>query len=449
MPAKSSSPTIPLPRSWTSRVKSAILHAISLAQFTMAHTRGWAANSPNSRIRLKADLDRAHQEIALLREELRILNARMAQLPPHRRPYYPPTARMAILQLRAARGWSLEQTAKAFLLTAETIASWLKRIDEQGTDALVQLPESVNRYPDFVRYLVQRLKSLCPMLGKVKIAQILARAGLHLGVTTVGRMLKEKSRQTPPCKDGDMANKSRVVTAKYPGHLWHTDLSVVPTSLGFWTSWFPFSMPQCWPFAWWIALAEDHFSRRVMGYAVFLREPSSPQVCTMLGRAIATAGKAPRHIVCDQGPQFRCDGFKRWCRRTGIKPPRYGAIGKHGSLAVIERLILTLKVLLRCLPLVPLYKNTFRREMGLAIDWYNEQRPHTTLGGRTPNEVYTGRYPSNRKPRYEPRECWPRCSPCARPITLVKGQPGARIELDLEFESGRQYLPVVRVKRSA
>jgi hypothetical protein len=73
--AKSSSPAIALPRSWTSRVKSAILHVISLAQFTMAYTRGWAADSPNSRIRLKADLDRAHQEIALLREELRIHQA--------------------------------------------------------------------------------------------------------------------------------------------------------------------------------------------------------------------------------------------------------------------------------------------------------------------------------------------------------------------------------------
>ena len=44
MPAKTSSPTLPLPRSWTSRVKPAILQVISLAQFTMAHTRGWAAN---------------------------------------------------------------------------------------------------------------------------------------------------------------------------------------------------------------------------------------------------------------------------------------------------------------------------------------------------------------------------------------------------------------------
>ena len=73
--------------------------------------------------------------------------------------------------------------------TCRLIASWLKRVDEQGSNALVQLREPVNKFPDFVRYLVQQLKALCPMLGKVKIAQILARAGLHLGATTVGRML--------------------------------------------------------------------------------------------------------------------------------------------------------------------------------------------------------------------------------------------------------------------
>ena len=41
---------------------------------------------------------------------------------------------------------------------------------------------------------MQRLKTLCPLLGKVKISQLLARAGLHLGATTIGRMLKEKPR---------------------------------------------------------------------------------------------------------------------------------------------------------------------------------------------------------------------------------------------------------------
>jgi len=232
---------------------------ISLAQFTMAHTRGWAANSPNSRIRLKADLDRAHQEIALLREELRIHQARMAQLLPHRRPYYPSAERMAILQLRAARNWSLEQAAKAFLVTAETITSWLKRVNEQGPDALVQLPVPVNQYPDFVRHVVQQLKCLCPMLGKIKIAQLLARAGLHLGVATVGRMLKEAPQPVPPAEDDDTTGKHRVVTAKYLGHVWHTDLTAVPTAPGSWTAWLPFALPQCWPFAWWLSLGRGSF----------------------------------------------------------------------------------------------------------------------------------------------------------------------------------------------
>jgi hypothetical protein len=43
----------------------------------------------------------------------------------------------------------------------------------------------VNKFPDFVAYFVRRLKILCPTLGKVRIAQILARAGLHLGPTTI------------------------------------------------------------------------------------------------------------------------------------------------------------------------------------------------------------------------------------------------------------------------
>jgi hypothetical protein len=44
MLGKSAHSAIPLPRNWPSRVNSAILHVITLAQFTVAHTRGWVAN---------------------------------------------------------------------------------------------------------------------------------------------------------------------------------------------------------------------------------------------------------------------------------------------------------------------------------------------------------------------------------------------------------------------
>ncbi len=37
---------------------------------------------------------------------------------------------MRILKLKAARGWSSSQVAQVFAITEETIASWLKRVDE-------------------------------------------------------------------------------------------------------------------------------------------------------------------------------------------------------------------------------------------------------------------------------------------------------------------------------
>ena len=110
-------PKIPLPKGWKQHVCSAVLHVISLAQYSTVYTRSWAANSSNSRVRLKAELDRVDQELALLQEEMRIKDARTERIDPHRRPHYPPVERMAILQLRAARGWSLEQTAQLSVTT--------------------------------------------------------------------------------------------------------------------------------------------------------------------------------------------------------------------------------------------------------------------------------------------------------------------------------------------
>jgi hypothetical protein len=62
-------------------------------------------------------------------------------------------------------------------------ARWIRGVDKG--ESTVQMPEKTNRYPDFVRYFVQQLKSYCPMLGRFKIAEILCHAGLHLSVFLV------------------------------------------------------------------------------------------------------------------------------------------------------------------------------------------------------------------------------------------------------------------------
>ena len=326
--------------------------------------------SINARIRLKAEISRLRQEIAILIEEARIKDSRMDRIPAQRRPHYPSIERMAILELRAARGWSLSRTARRFLVTPATIASWMQRLDDEGPDALVQVREPVNRFPDFVRYIVCRLKVLCPTMGKVKIAQILRRVGLHLSSTTVGRMLKEPLRPRPE--------------------------------------------------------AEVEAS----------------------GRVIRKARATPKYLITDHGKQFISAGFGKWCRRKGIHQ-RFGAIGKYGSLAVVERLIRSIKDECTRRLIIPYRRDAFRRELTLFVEWFNGYRPHTWLQVRTPDEIYFGRPPACLAPRFEPRARWPRRSRCAAPQARVRGRCGVRLELHVSFRVDRKHLPVVELRRAA
>lgn len=100
-----------------------MLHVIALAQYAVAHRRSWAINGQIARLRLKAENDQLRQEVALLTEEIRIKDARMKRIDSPKRPHYVPVKRMAILELRGARGWAGQQTADVFLVTAATIAS--------------------------------------------------------------------------------------------------------------------------------------------------------------------------------------------------------------------------------------------------------------------------------------------------------------------------------------
>ena len=115
MAADPDSCDVPLPSNWPSSVKSTILQVISLARLAIICSRSWAASSVNARVRLQASLEQARNEASMLQDELRIKDARMGHLDPARRPHYRPVERLAILELKAARGWSAAQTAKTFL----------------------------------------------------------------------------------------------------------------------------------------------------------------------------------------------------------------------------------------------------------------------------------------------------------------------------------------------
>jgi hypothetical protein len=264
-------------------VKSGILYAISLASVVLSHARGRAAG----RRRLRAQLEEATTEVSLLREELSIKDGRWERSRSRRRPHYTAVQRMRILQLRAARGWTLEKTVRVFLVDLHTLQIWMRRLDEHGERDVIQTVEPVNRYPDFVRNLVRQVKRLLPTMGCERMAQVLARAGLVLGVITIRRMIREHGE--PPEDD----------------------------------------------------VAVDQVSRVLVGYAVFSQAPTSSQVQTYLDCARRVNGSTPRYVITDKGKQFWCRSFNRWAKRRGIRPGlglRFRAHhAANASVAIVKR----------------------------------------------------------------------------------------------------------------
>jgi hypothetical protein len=138
-----------LPKGWRSSVRSAVLNVVGVVRIAMLTGREALIANGDAK---DARIHQLESEVAMLREELRINGARMKRVPSPRRPQYVPIERMAILQLRAMRGWNKAETARHFFVTDDTIRSWLRRVDD---DSLVQTQTAVNRFPDFVRYAIQ------------------------------------------------------------------------------------------------------------------------------------------------------------------------------------------------------------------------------------------------------------------------------------------------------
>ena len=98
----------------------------------------------------------------------------------------------------------------------------------------------------------------------------------------------------------------------------------------------------------------------------------------------------PKHLISDQEGVFVSDVFAALMRDWNIKQ-RFGAVGKHGSIAVTERLIWTLKH--EWLARVVLIQGLDHLVQLLADfeEYYNECRCHQRLGGATPSMMYEGR----------------------------------------------------------
>ncbi|MBL8743031.1 MAG: DDE-type integrase/transposase/recombinase [Myxococcales bacterium] len=461
MTTSAKSTNLPLPTGWSETVKTALLQVSALARVAILDVRAGFATGPKD-AKTAARIAALETEVGQLREELRIKDARMARLDPRKRPHFAADDRLAILLLRAARGWTTIETARRFLLTAATVSDWFGRRDEGGDDALVRTSDPVNRFPDYVREVVRSIRASFPALGTKRIAQLLARMGLHLAEATVRRMAADKTGDAPqggapdtPAEGGAATTKppsapaprapNARVTAKHPYHVWHVDLTFVPTCVGLWVPWLPFALPMRWPFGWWIGAVLDHHTRTIVHATVWHSVPNATQVVDLLRAAVTASGRAPKHIVSDQGVQFR-DEYREWCRSLNVRP-RFGAVHQHGSIAIIERFWRSMKDdCFRRIP-VPLALAAMTCELAAYLDWYHDHRPHQALGGLTPAERKSAERPARDKRRLEPRPNMPIAS--SRPVRMKPRRVKGTLQLCVVEQLGAAKLPVLDLRQAA
>ena len=183
-----------------------------------------------------------------------------------------------------------------------------------------------------------------------------------------------------------------------------------------------------------------------MGFAVFLKNPTADEVVAAIKRICLDNGVVPKYIVLDRGSQFDCNTFRDWCLSENIKI-RFGKIGEHGSIARVERFHRSMKDECTRSIIVPTSQSEFEYELALWMKWFNFHRPHMSLCGRTPDEVYFKMRAANTLPRIEPRVGLKHSSPCAKPRTMMAGKAGRKVNVKLSFLEGRKHLPIIQVLR--
>lgn len=160
----------------------------------------------------------------------------------------------------------------------------------------------------------------------------------------------------------------RGMTIDHPNQVWTTDVSYLPMAHGFM----------------YLVAIMDWATRKVLSWRV-----SNTMDTTFCVEALQEALRrfgTPEIFNTDQGSQFTSDGFTGVLKAHGIQISMDGRGCYHDNIFV-ERLWRTVKY--ECV-----YLHAFdngrqlRQTLARYFDWYNRERPHAALGGKSPDDLY-------------------------------------------------------------
>ena len=160
----------------------------------------------------------------------------------------------------------------------------------------------------------------------------------------------------------------RKVAVTKPNQVWALDITYVPMARGFV----------------YLVAVVDWFSRKVLAWRLSMTLETGPCV-EALSEALARHGR-PAIMNTDQGSQFTSVAFLMALQDAKIAISMDGK-GAWRDNVFVERLWRTIKyeeVYLRAYRSV----SEARRSLGRYLAFYNRRRPHSSLGGQTPDQAY-------------------------------------------------------------
>jgi putative transposase len=216
-----------------------------------------------------------------------------------------------------------------------------------------------------------------PFAGGRMLRDMLRREGFAIGRQRVATMMKrmgiEALYRRPNTSKPAPGHKIypyllRGVTVERPNQVWAMDITYIPMARGFV----------------YLAAVVDWFSRRVLSHRVSITMEA--EFCIeALEEALAKHGK-PEIFNTDQGSQFTSVDFTGVLARNAIQISMDGK-GSWRDNVFVERIWRSVKyeeVYLHAYASV----GEARSSIGRYLKFYNEQRPHSSLDRRTPDEAY-------------------------------------------------------------
>jgi len=213
------------------------------------------------------------------------------------------------------------------------------------------------------RQMARHLRRAGHVVGRKRVRRLMARMGLSA--------VYQKPRTTVPHPEHrTWPYLLRDLVIDRPDQVWCADITYIPMRRGFL----------------YLVAVMDWASRRVLSWR--LSNTMDADFCIeALEEAMARHGR-PEIFNTDQGSQFTSPRFTDVLLEAGVKISMDGK-GRWMDNVFIERLWRSLKY--ECVYLHAFETGSEARAgIGRWMTYYNAERPHSALGGRTPLEAHAG-----------------------------------------------------------